>query len=237
MNNPKILAIIPARSGSKRIPNKNIKNFLGKPLIARTIEQALACRFIDRVLVDTDSSKIATIAKRCGAEVPWLRPASLAGDTARVIDSIFYDLNRLKKEESYQPDYVLILQTTSPLRELRDIKDCWEMMRTGGASTVLTICPTHPKLYHLDKRGFIKLANGSEKKTNNTQAWPAGYVLNGCFVYIIKTAVLLREKRIITKKTRAVICPKWRSIDLDTPEEWAMAELLYKNKKFIKARI
>ena len=164
MNNPKILAIIPARSGSKRIPNKNIKNFLGKPLIARTIEQALACRFIDRVLVDTDSSKIATIAKRCGAEVPWLRPASLAGDTARVIDSIFYDLNRLKKEEAYQPDYVLILQTTSPLRELRDIEDCWKMMRAGGASTVLTICPTHPKLYHLDKRGFIKLANGSEKK-------------------------------------------------------------------------
>lgn len=237
MNKPKILAIIPARAGSKRIPNKNIKNFLGKPLIARTIEQALACPFIDRVLVDTDSSKIAAIAKISGAEVPWLRPARLAGDRARVIDSVFYDLARLKKEEAYQPDYVLILQTTSPLRELRDIKDCWEVMRAGGATTVLTVCQTHPKLYHLDKRGFIKLANGSEKKTNNTQAWPAGYVLNGCFVYIIKTTALLREKRIITKKTRAVICPKWRSIDLDTPEEWAMAELLYKNKKFIKARI
>lgn len=237
MPNKKILAIIPARFSSKRIPNKNIKFFLGKPLIAYTIEQALACRFIERIMVDTDSVKIAKVARRYGAEVPWLRPAHLARDTSKVVDSIIYNLKRFKKEQGYQPDYIMVLQTTSPLRELKDIKDCWKVMQAGKATTVLTVCPTHPKLYHLDRNNFIKLVNGSERKSNNTQTWPSRYILNGCFVYIIKTSALLKEKLVITKKTKAVVCPKWRSVDLDTPEEWAMAELLYKNRKSIVSRI
>ncbi|PIR93160.1 hypothetical protein COT99_02365 [Candidatus Falkowbacteria bacterium CG10_big_fil_rev_8_21_14_0_10_43_10] len=237
MKNDKILAIIPARSGSKRIANKNIKNFLGQPLIVYAIKQALACKLIDRVVVDTDSKKIAKIAKKYGAIVPWLRPKELAGDKAKVVDSIIYNLKKIKQEEGYEPGYVIILQTTSPLREVSDIRDCWRAMKAGGATTVLTVCPTHPKLYHLTKDNFLKLVNGSEGKSNNTQTWPAGYILNGCFVYIIKTKALLKEKRVITKKTRAVICPKWRSVDLDTPEEWAMAEVLYKNKARITKRI
>jgi N-acylneuraminate cytidylyltransferase len=98
-------------------------------------------------------------------------------------------------------------------------------------------CPTHPRLYHLSPDNDIKLVNGSEKMSTNMQAWPPGYLLNGCFVYIIKAATLLKEKVIITKKTKAVVCDKWRSIDLDTPEEWVMAEVLYKNKKAIEAKL
>jgi len=233
----KILAIIPARSGSKRIPNKNIKYFLGKPLIAYTIEQALACKFIDRVIVDTDSEKIANISKKYGAEVPWLRPDRLAGDTAQAADSYIYDLKKLKKDERYEPDYLMILQTTSPLREVEDIKKCWQVMRAGGAATVLTVCSTHPRLYYLDRRQYITLVNGSERQSSNTQAWRPAYILNGCFVYIVKTKAFLKEKRVLTKKTKAVICDKWRSVDLDTPEDWVMAEFLYKNKSAIKARI
>jgi len=237
MSKQKILAIIPARAGSKRILGKNIKNFLGRPLIAYTIKQAFACNFIDRVIVDTDSEEIAKVAKKYKAEVPWLRPDKLAKDSSLLIDSILYSLNRFKKEQKYQPDYVIILQTTSPLREVQDIKDCWQEARIGDATTALTVCSTHPKLYNLDKNNFLKLVNGSEKKSNNTQTWQSGYILNGCFVYIIKTSALLKEKIIITKKTKAVVFPKWRSIDLDTPEEWAMAEVLYKNKQKIVKRI
>ncbi|MDP3900341.1 MAG: acylneuraminate cytidylyltransferase family protein [bacterium] len=232
----KILAIIPARSGSKRIPNKNIKNFLGKPLLAYTVEQALACKFINRVFIDTDSLKIAVIAKKYGAEAQWLRPMSLADDKAKVVDSIIYHLNKLKKEQNYEPDYVMILQVTSPLREVDDIKSCWQIMKKGGATTVLTVCPTQPKLYHLDYNNFLKLVNASERAMNNAQAWSVNYILNGC-VYIIKTDALLKEKIIITKKTKAVVCEKWRSVDLDTPEDWALAELLYKNKRGIAKRI
>ncbi|MFA6171588.1 MAG: acylneuraminate cytidylyltransferase family protein [Patescibacteria group bacterium] len=233
----KILAYIPARAGSKRVPNKNIKNFLGKPLIAYTVLQAKACSIVDRVVVDTDSPKIAQIAKKYGAEVPFLRPAHLATDKSQVVFSLLNVLNRLKDDEGYVPDYVLLLQTTSPLREMKDIMDAWKMIKSTDATTVLTVCPTHPKLYYLGKNNETILVNGSEGKSNNTQTWPPAYLLNGCFVYIIKTSALLKEKRIITKKTKAVVCPRWRSVDIDTPEDWVMGEFLYKNKKAIEKRI
>ena len=232
----KVLAIIPARAGSKGIPNKNIKFFLGRPLIAYAIEQALACKFIDRIMVDTDSQKIADISRKYGAEVPWLRPRRLAGDSSQIIDSIIYNLKKLKKEKRYEPGYVAILQTTSPLREVVDIEDCWKDMQAGGATTVLTVCPTQSRFYCLDKDNKIKLANVSERQSTNRQAWRPIYLLNGYF-YIIKTAALLKEKRIITKNTRAIICDAWRSVELDTSAEWVMAELLYKNKKRIKAQV
>lgn len=232
----KLLAIIPARAGSKRIPNKNIKNFLRKPLIAYTIKQARSCSFIDRIIVDTDSPKIARIAVKYGAEVPWLRPKRLATDKSKVVDSILYSLNELKNKENYQPDYVMILQTTSPLREKKDIEDCWRMIKETKASTVLSVSQIHPKLYHLAKDNKLILVNGSEKKSNNMQAWQKGYVVNGC-LYIIKTSALIKEKIIITRNTKVLICPSWRSVDLDTFEDWALAENLYKSKKRIISRI
>lgn len=236
MTKNKILVIIPARAGSKRIPNKNIRNFLGKPLIAYTIEQARSCNFIDRIIVDTDSPKIAEIALKLGAEVPWLRPKSLATDKSKIIDSILYNLSKLEEKENYQPDYVMILQTTSPLREKEDIEYCWRMMKKTNANTILTVCSTHPKLYHLGKVNKLILVNGSEKKSSNVQAWRPGYILNGC-LYIIKTPALLQEKIVITKNTKAVICPSWRSVDLDTVEDWVLAEHIYKSRKKIIKQI
>jgi len=237
MLDTKVLVIIPARAGSKRIPGKNIKIFFGKPLIEYTVEQALQLSFVDRVIVDTDSPKIAKIAKNVGADVPWLRSEKLAGDKAQVVDSILYLLEQLEKKEKYIPTHIMILQTTSPLREVADINKAWEMMQNTDATTVLTICETHPRLYNLLQNNDIILVNGSEKQSTNMQAWPKGYLLNGCFVYIVGVEALKNEKLIITKKTKAIVCPKWRSVDLDTPEEWVIAEVLYKNKKIIESRI
>ena len=227
----KLLAIIPARGGSKRIPNKNIRNFFGKPLIAHTILQAKENSFIDRVVVDTDSPKIAAIAKKYGAEAPFVRPKRLAADKASVNDSAVYFLKRLKKEEGCEPEYVIFLHTTSPLREQKDINECWEFIKESGATTVLTVCSTHPRLYYLDAQNKIILANSpGGKLPSNVQQWRKAYILNGCFVYIVKTSALLKEKDIFTSDTRAVICDKWRSVDLDTPEDWVLAEYLYKHK-------
>ncbi len=233
----KLLAIIPARSGSKRIANKNIRNFLGKPLLAYTIGQAKKCGFIDRLIVDTDSDKIAAIAKQYGAEVPWLRPKHLAGGRSQIIDSILYLLARLKKQDAYIPTHVMILQTVSPLREVGDIVKCWELMRKSKATTVITVQPTHPLFFHLGPNRRLVLVNAPKITSTNTQDWEPGYTLNGSFVYIVKTNALWREKSVITKHTQAVVCPKWRSIDLDTPEEWVMAEVFYKNREYIKSRI
>jgi CMP-N,N'-diacetyllegionaminic acid synthase len=231
------LAIIPARAGSKRIPNKNIKKFSGKPLIVHTIEHALAASYIDRVIVDTDSEDIAEIVRENGAEVPFFRPANLAQDTSLVIDNIIYTLNKLKEDESYNPTHVIILQTTSPLREVEDIDKCWDLMQRSNATTVLTVCSTHPRLYHLTEDNDIVLVNGTEADSTNIQDWPSRYILNGCFVYIIETNSLLKERRVITKKTKAIICDKWRSVDLDLPEDWELAELLYQNKEMLTNRI
>ncbi|MDO8667870.1 MAG: acylneuraminate cytidylyltransferase family protein [bacterium] len=233
----KVLVVIPARAGSKRIPNKNIRNFFGKPLIAYSIEQALSVSFADRIIVDTDSPKIAKVAEKYGAEVPFLRPARLATDKASANDALLYLLLKLKKEENYFPDYVLYLQTTSPLRELKDIEDCWNLIKQTDADTTLTICPTHPRLYYLDDKKNIVLVNRPKKISSNVQDWRPAYILNGCFVYIVKTSAFLREKSVITKNTKAVICEKWRSVDLDNPEDWALAEILYKNKKSVADRI
>jgi len=231
------LAYIPARAGSKRIPGKNIKKFLGKPLIAYTIEQALNCPIVDRVIVDTDSEKIAQIARRYGAEVPFLRPTELARDSSQIIDTILYTLDWLEKEQKYTPTHLLILQTTSPLRKPQDILDCWKLMRSTDATTVLTVCPTHPQLFHMNAKQDIIPVTGREGVKTNTQAWPPAYILNGCFVYFVDIPTLRKERGCITKKTKAIVCPKWRSVDLDTPEEWVMAETMYKNKVKIEKRI
>lgn len=194
-------------------------------------------KFADRVIVDTDSPKIAALAKKLGAEAPFLRPKRLAQDTSQGVDAILYLLAWLKKEEGYEPTHVMILQTTSPLREMEDIARSWKLMRDSNATTVLTVCPTHPRLYHLDSKQNIVLANKSAHPSTNAQDWPKGYLLNGCFVYIVKVKALLKEKQVVTKHTKAVVCAAWRSVDLDTPEDWVVAELLFKNRKSIKARI
>lgn len=229
-----VLAFIPARERSKRIMGKNLKLFAGKPLLQYTVEQSLSSPRINRTIVCTESKKIAALAKKVGAEVPFLRPQHLAADKSDVIHSIFYFLNRLQKEENYQPTHLVILQATSPLRELNDIDDCFRLLKKTGATTVLTVAPTHPKLYHLDTNHNTVLVNGNEAKTSLTQAWPKAYLLNGCVVYVVDVKALCREKRIITRHTKAVVMPKWRSIDLDEPEEWAMAEVIFKNRDRIK---
>ncbi len=233
----KVLAIIPARGGSKRIPNKNIRDFCGKPLIAYAIEQAKAHPRVGRVIVDTDSPEIAKVAKKYGAEVPFLRPEGLATDTAQATDAVISLLGRLKKEENYEPEHVLILQATSPLREARDIDACFALVEKSDATTVLTVAPTHPRLYYLDDANNLILANPQGGTSTNVQEWRPAYLLNGCFVYLVKTAALLAERSIITKKTKAVICDKWRSVDLDTPEEWVLAEHLFMHADEIKRRL
>ncbi|MBI2444532.1 MAG: acylneuraminate cytidylyltransferase family protein [Candidatus Magasanikbacteria bacterium] len=234
---PKVLVVIPARGGSQRIPHKNIRKFLGRPLIAYAIQQALSWPPTSRLIVDTDSPVIAAVARRYGAEVPWLRPAALATNRSSVNDALLYLLQRLRQEQNYRPDYVLLLQTTSPLREITDLQQCWRLMQRTKADTVLTIAPTHPRLYYLDQKQNIILGNGSERQSTNIQEWRPAYILNGCFVYIFNVRKFLQQKIIIMKNTKAVICDRWRSVDLDTPEDWALAELLYKNRRRLARRI
>ena len=233
MNKIKNLAIIPARSGSKGIPGKNIKPFHGHPLIAYAIEQARKAKVFDRILVDTDSKQIAEIARQYGAETPFLRPKKLASDTAQVAEVILLLLKRLKEKENYQPDIITLLQTTSPLREIKDIQNCAGAMQNKNTVSVCTICETHHRLYRLAPDGRLILVNQSGHDNQNRQAWPQNFILNGCMVYMIRIAHFLQSKKFVDENTKGIIADKWRSIDLDRPEDWVIAKILFKNKKQI----
>ena len=236
MGDEKILAIIPARSGSKGILNKNIRVFNGKPLLYYPISIAKKSGIFDRIVVDTDSPKIAQMGKAYGAEAPYLRPKNLAGDKSSVIDAVFLLLERLKKD-GYVPDIICMLQTTSPLREVEDIINCYKLLKKPGVESVVTICESHARFYHLGENNKLVLVNKETEKINNRQDVPKGYILNGCTVYLIKTSAFLSKKLFIFEGTHAVVCPKWRSVDLDEIEDWVHAEILYKNKAWIARKI
>lgn len=233
---PKILAIIPVRSGSKGIINKNVRNFAGKPLLYYPISIAKKSGIFDRIIIDTDSESIAGLAKELDAEVPYLRPKHLATDSSVITDAILLLLKRLKRDQ-YEPDVICLLQTTSPLREIEDVLDCYKMLKKPGIDSVVTVCESHPRLYHLRKDRKLTLVNKETENIINRQQVPAGYMLNGCIVYMIKTNTFLKKKKFIYDGTYAVVSPKWRSVDLDEIEDWVHTELLYKNKEEIKKKI
>lgn len=233
----KILAIIPARSGSKGIPGKNIRKFAGKPLIWHAIHQASKSGLFDKIIVDTNDQKIANIAIESGAEVPFLRPAHLARDKAKIADSVELLLNRMQKEFNYTPDIICLLQTTSPLREVDDIKICYKEIIKPQIKSLCTICETHPRLYNRRPDGKIYLANKQNGNSTNRQDWSKGYIENGAMIYMLKTDYFLKHKKFVSKDTLGIILPRWRSIDLDNIEDWILAEILYKNKDRIKKRL
>src|SRR3989339_1726633 len=140
-----IIAIIPARAGSKGLPGKNIRLLLGKPLISWTIEHALSSKYIDKVIVSTDDRKIAEISRKCGAAVPFIRPAKLATDKAKGIDVILHAVRWFEKKRN-KFDLIMLLQPTSPLRTAGDIEAAIELLFEKKAGAVVSVCETehHP---------------------------------------------------------------------------------------------
>mgnify|MGYP001595561695 CR=1 FL=1 len=229
---PKFLAIIPARSGSKGIKHKNIRSFCGRPLIYYTIKEALKCKKLDRVIVSTDSPQYEKIAKSFGAEVPFLRPGRLAGDKSPMVDTVAHLLKWLKENENYKPDYIVLLQTTSPLRTCQDIERCIDLTLSRKCDGVVTLCSTEQLLYAVEN-DYIKLLHKKDwLYSTNRQTLPPTYKLNGAAVYIIKTDVFLRNRTFLKGKIAPLVMEKWRSIDLDNEEDFILAELIYKSKLY-----
>ena len=139
INGQSILAIIPARRGSKRLPGKNIKILGDKPLIAWTIEAAKNSQYIDHIIVSTDSDKIAKVAKNWGVAVPFERPSYLSTDEASSEDVIVHTLNWIEENEGILFDYFILLQPTSPLRQTKDIDQALELMEKKNASSVVSV--------------------------------------------------------------------------------------------------
>jgi CMP-N,N'-diacetyllegionaminic acid synthase len=220
-----MLAIIPARGGSKGLPGKNIKLLNGKPLIAYSIEAALASKNVTRVIVSTDDEQIATLATKYGAECPFMRPIELASDTSKAIDTYKYTLERLEKEEHISIAEFIVLQPTSPLRTAQDIDNSIELFHTKNADSVISFCPEHhPIKWHkyIDENG--KFERIFEDKIGNRQEERATYFPNGA-IYVFKRQIIETEKY-YTENSYAYIMDRKHSTDIDTIDDFEYADFI-----------
>lgn len=216
----KIIAIIPARSGSKGLKDKNIKNLNGKPLIAYTIEAAENSGIFDKIIVSTDSKKYAEIAKKYGAEVPFLRSRENSSDKADswcVVREVLSKLN-----EKY--DIIFLLQPTSPLRTYRHIQESLTLFFEKNADTIASVCETpHPIFWCNTLNDDLSMKNFIKPKHNKPrQMLPKSYTLNGA-IYIIKNHKL-KNANFSSNKSFAYIMPQRDSIDIDSELDFIVAE-------------
>lgn len=228
----KIIAIIPARGGSKRFPGKNIYPVLGRPLIGYPISAAKKSRYIERVIVSTDDEKIAAVAKNEGAEIPFLRPAELATDTSPVIDTMVYNLERLAAE-GYKADYVVLLQPASPLMTTENIDKAIELALAKEADSVIAVAEVdnlnHP--YNIRETFADGTINFWQEKLHYAylgKSKPKFYRVGSLWLSSYDTIV--KEKRLEGRKNYPLLVDVWQLLDIDYPEDLFIIEQLIKTK-------
>jgi len=220
-----MIAIIPARGGSKGLPGKNIRDLCGKPMIAYTIEAALSSKYITDVIVSTDDLGIYKIALAHGAKDTFLRPSELATDSARAIDNYLYTLDRLNKEYDYDVNEFIVLQPTSPLRKTEDIDKAIELFESKNADSVISYSEEHhPISWHKYINGNGKLENIFPDSLNNRQDERVSYYPNGA-IFIFKYK-LICSGSYYTDNSYPFLMPRNRSVDVDTLEDFEYLEFL-----------
>ena len=223
-----MIAIIPARGGSKGLPGKNILPFCGKPLIAWTIEAALACRFLDRVIVSTDSEEIAETARTYGAEVPGLRPKELALDNSSAVDVYIYLWEKLTENSTPGSAPFVVLQPTSPLRTTDDINNAIELFREKKADSVISVSEaSHPPVWakRIDENGILKDYFKTSDSLANRQQIPIAYMPNGG-IFILTKSLVTDKRTYYSDKTYPYIMPFERSLDIDNIWDFRIAEYI-----------
>ena len=223
-----VLCLIPARAGSKGVPNKNIAVVAGRPLIAWTIDAARASKVVTRVVASTDSPEYADICRRHGAEVPFLRPPHLALDDVPALEPTLHALDWLAKNDRYEPDYLILLQPTSPLRSADDIDAALGLAVSRRADAVVSVSPVacHPyKTTLLDAQGRLKPYMDGARADARRQNLPEVFGFNGA-IFLIRPAVLRINRTWYPENTVAYVMPPNRSLDIDTPWDLQLADLL-----------
>lgn len=217
------IAIIPARGGSKGIPGKNIKPLCGVPLIAYSIKPALTAlqeKIIDRVLVSTDSEEIAEIARSYGAEVPFLRPGELSGDTAKSVDAIRHALDWCESHGDFY-DVAITLQPTSPLRNVEDIRTARALFDTARSDSLISVYENKKANgfnYYYEKDGIGVPFRKEHNRGVRRQDMPLMYVRNGALYF--STEALIRKGLIIGESPLLYEMPTARSMDIDSTDDF-----------------
>ena len=226
------IAIIPARGGSKGVPNKNIKLLNGIPLITYTIQQAIQSKLFSKVVVSTDSQKIANVALAAGAECWFLRPKYLSLDKASKLDAIRHAVSKAESKFNTSYDFVFDLDATSPLRKVSDIKKAFKCFLGSKASNLITATPARKNPYFnmIEYSGKkIKLVKSIKDLSSPQarQAAPKVYDMNAS-IYIWKKSALFEDTFLVNKNTALYEMPEERSIDIDTMIDWYLVELIMK---------
>ncbi len=239
MTDPKkILAVIPARGGSKKVIGKNMRDFCGKPLICHTIDEASKSKYINRIITTTDSPEIRKIALDAGSEAPFLRPDELAGDLATDYPVFVHCIEWLKENEDYVPDIVIHLRPTAPLRRTHHMDDALEIfMESDDADALRSVCPIgdHPnKAWKIEDDHLVPFipesVSGIKESYNQPrQQLPVGYIQNGN-IDIFRPNTLIDKKSMTGDRIKAYVMDKFDSVNIDDEIDFEFAEFVYRRK-------
>ncbi len=220
------IAIIPARGGSKRIPRKNIKPFAGKPMIAYAIDAARGCGLFDHIVVSTDDQEIADIARQCGAEVPFMRPPELSDDHAGTVPVIAHAIEACRAQ-GWDAQQVCCIYPGVPLLRTEDLRAAHALLDAGDADYAFTVASFPAAV----QRALRRSADGKMSPMNpefvrtRTQDLEPGFYDAGQFYWGTAAAWLKGDSP--HQNGKGLVIPEWRAVDIDTPEDWRRAELLY----------
>lgn len=239
MTGKKTVAVIPARGGSKTIPRKNIRMFERKPLIAWTIECALAAEGIDRVIVSTDNEEIADISLQYGAEVPFLRPAAVSREETPIEPVMAHAYTWLKDNEDYPADALILLFPTNPLREKRHVEEALALFQTSKADSVISVneSPAHYSPYWTLVRntdGKVSYFNGQDIRTGYTrrQDFPQPCFAKNDLVFVIRPQNLFESRpSLYGQRVELYVTDRIFDGDINTPEDWELTLLMFRHLK------
>jgi CMP-N-acetylneuraminic acid synthetase len=223
----KIVAIIPARGGSKGISRKNIKEFCGKPLIAYIIETALKVKELDRVIVSTEDKEIAEIAKKYGAEVPFLRLKELARDETPTLPVLQHAVKYLEDKENYRPDIVVLLYVTSPLLKHERVSEAIRMLKEADFNSVLSVVEDRGHYWVEKDDSYERL---HPKVLKNRQFTKPLLKENGA-IYLCKRDLLMKKNTVVGGKIGFLKMQKEESVDIDEPIDFEIAEFLMRARE------
>jgi len=230
-----VLAIIPARGGSKGIPGKNIKKLNGKPLIFYTINEAKKSKFLSRIVVSTDDEKIANVSRRYGTYV-IKRPKKLAKDTTPSDAVIKHAINYMKKKEGFHADIVVLLQPTSPLRKVKDIDDSIRMLQLSKATSVISVAKvkTHPYILFREKNGYLKPFRKDFEKHTTRQKRPVFVCPNGS-IYTFWRNTINKYNSIYGPKVKPLLIENDEyNVDIDSFFDLFVCDMVLKHWKNYK---
>jgi CMP-N,N'-diacetyllegionaminic acid synthase len=226
----KVLGIIPARGGSKSVPNKNIASVDGRPLIAYTIEAAKTARSLTHFIVSTDDEKIAATARAEGAAVPFMRPPELATDDAETLPVLLHAIEQMERTDHGRYDVIVLLQPTTPLRTGEDIDAGLRLLEERGADSVVSVVDVggnHPFRMKrlLDDGRLMNYIDQGFEDMRPRQRLPAVYIRSGA-LYISRRSVLVEQQRMVGDKCYGLVIPRARAVNIDEPTDLYVAERL-----------